>query len=303
MVKPSGGAVRIEALDGFALAATHVAPRSTRGVALVVNSAMAVPQTHYADFAHAAAARGFDVVTYDYRGIGGSRPMRFARSLRGLRATASDWMRLDFEGVHRWVRRELEAQHVVVVGHSFGGNALGLAPSAHCIDAGAFVAAQSGYWRHWAAPRRYLHAALWHGVSPLLPRLFGYMPGWAGIGNDVPRDVMIEWSSWCRRPGYAAEGAARAGFSAVRAPLKFLSFADDTDYAPRAAVDALVRTYDGAASEHQHIEPRAHGLARIGHFGFFRPSSQALWPLALDWLAKHTRLDRPVPAPTAGAIA
>ena len=301
-MKPSGGAVRIEALDGFALAATHVAPRTGSGVALIVNSAMAVPQTYYADFAHAAAERGFDVLTYDYRGIGGSRPPAYARSLRGLRAVASDWMRRDFEGVHRWARRELEPRRVAVVGHSFGGNAFGLAPSAHCIDAGLFVAAQSGYWRHWPLPRRYLYAALWHAASPLL-RLFGYMPGWAGIGNDVPRDVMIEWSSWCRRPGYAADGAARAGFSSVRAPLKFLSFADDTAYAPRAAVEALMRTYDGAASEHQHIEPRAHGLARVGHFGFFRPSSQALWPLALDWLAQHTRLDRPAPAPTAGAIA
>ncbi len=134
-------------------------------------------------------------------------------------------------------------------------------------------------------------------VSPLLPRIVGYMPGWAALGNDVPRDVIIEWSSWCRRPGYAAAGAARRGFSTVRAPLMFLSFADDTDYAPRAAVEALVRTYDGAASEHQHIEPRAHGLARVGHFGFFRPSARVLWPRALDWLARHTRLDRPAPAP------
>ena len=298
----SGGAVQIEALDGFALGATLHSARPSRGVALIVSGAMAVPQTYYGDFARAAAARGFDVVTYDYRGIGASRPAAHAGSLRGFRAAAADWMRLDFEGVHRWVRRELEPQRVAVVGHSFGGNAFGLAPSAHCIDGGVFVAAQSGYWRHWAAPRRYLYAALWHGVSPLLPRIVGYMPGWAALGNDVPRDAMIEWSSWCRRPGYAAEGAARRGFSAVRAPLKFLSFADDTAYAPRAAVEALVRTYDGAASEHQHIEPRAHGLARVGHFGFFRPSARVLWPLALDWLARHTRLDRPAPVSTVGAL-
>src|SRR5262247_4113195 len=125
---PSGGTMRIEALDGFALGATHYPARSSRGVALIVNSAMAVPQTYYAEFARAAAERGFDVVTYDYRGIGASRPAPYERSLRGLRASASDWMRLDFEGVHRWVRRELEPQRVAVVGHSFGGKAFGLAP-------------------------------------------------------------------------------------------------------------------------------------------------------------------------------
>ena len=166
----SGGAVQIEALDGFALGASLHPARPSRGVALIVSGAMAVPQTYYGDFAGAAAARGFDVVTYDYRGIGASRPAAHAGSLRGFRAAASDWMRLDFEGVHRWVRRELEPQRVAVVGHSFGGNAFGLAPSAHCIDGGVFVAAQSGYWRHWAAPRRYLYAALWHGVVTELSR-------------------------------------------------------------------------------------------------------------------------------------
>ena len=135
-MKPSGGAVRIEALDGFPLAATRFAPRTSRGIALIISSAMAVPQTYYAEFARAAAERGFDVLTYDYRGTGSSRPAPHERSLRGMRATASDWMRLDFEGVHRWARRELEPQRVAVVGHSFGGNAFGLAPSAHCIDAG-----------------------------------------------------------------------------------------------------------------------------------------------------------------------
>src|SRR4029453_538603 len=104
-MKPASGAVRIEALDGFPLAATHFAAAQSRGVALIVNGAMAVPQSYYADFARAATVRGFDVLTYDYRGIGRSRPEQHAHSLRGMQARASDWMRLDFEGVHRWARR------------------------------------------------------------------------------------------------------------------------------------------------------------------------------------------------------
>jgi predicted alpha/beta hydrolase len=139
---------------------------------------------------------------------------------------------------------------------------------------------------------------------PALPRLLGYMPGWAGLGNvDVPRDVMLEWATWCRRPGYAAEGAAAAGYRAVRAPLKFISIADDTDYAPVAAVEALMAIYATANSEREHIEPRHHGLARIGHFGFFRPAAHSLWPLAFDWLDRHTRNGRPASAQPAGAYA
>ena len=46
----------------------------------------------FAAYLHAA---GCEVLTYDYRGIGGSRP---ARLLRGFRAGWIEWGSLDFEG-------------------------------------------------------------------------------------------------------------------------------------------------------------------------------------------------------------
>lgn len=274
----------ITASDGYRLAATlfrpdAAAPRAT----LIINSAMAVPRGYYAEFAAAAAESGYAAVTYDYRGIGGSRPAR----LRGFAARAADWMALDFEAVLAWARREIAAPRTFVVGHSFGGNAFGLAPSAPTIDGAVFVAAQSGYWKHWPAPRRYLLGALWHGVTPLLPRLFGYMPGWAGLGHDVPAEVMRQWSAWCRSPGYAtADASADAGgYRRLRAPLRMLSIADDHLYAPAAAVQALIELYPAAPCEHVRVAPRRLGLQRVGHFGFFRARNRALWPFAFDWLA------------------
>jgi predicted alpha/beta hydrolase len=274
----------ITAGDGYELAATLFRPAASPLAAVIVNSAMAVPRGYYAEFAQAASRLGFAAVTYDYRGIGGSRPAR----LRGFVARASDWMTLDFEAVHAWTRREIGAPRTFVVGHSFGGNALGLAPSAPAIDAGLFVAAQSGYWKHWPAPRRYVMAALWYGVTPLLPRLYGYMPGWAGIGHDVPAGVMRQWSGWCRQHDYACgdRSVDASGYSRLAAPLRFISL-DDDDYAPRPAVQALIGLYPAARSEPLHVVPREHGAARIGHFGFFRQPQ--LWPLALDWLAAQAR--------------
>src|SRR5687768_441819 len=74
----------ITAADGFELGATVIAPPRPRAT-LVIHGATATKQTYYARFAAYAAARGHRVVTYDYRGVGASRP----RSLIGFDATMS----------------------------------------------------------------------------------------------------------------------------------------------------------------------------------------------------------------------
>ena len=66
-------------------------------------------------------AQGRDVLVYDYRGIGGSRPARLAK----LRANWLDWGRLDCEAALRYARDAFPGQPIDVVAHSIGGFALG----------------------------------------------------------------------------------------------------------------------------------------------------------------------------------
>src|SRR5262249_35081851 len=73
----------VEAADGEVLGATMFPP-SGRGLGTVlVHGATAVPQSYYRHFAAFLATRGMRVITYDYRGVGASRPA----SLRGFSAT------------------------------------------------------------------------------------------------------------------------------------------------------------------------------------------------------------------------
>src|SRR5215469_15660069 len=112
----------IEAADGYPLAATWFVPAGLpRGVALI-NSATAVPRRIYRAFATYLAERSFAVLTYDYRGIGGSRPA----SLRGFRARMRDWAALDVTAAVAHARRAHPSLPLVAVGHSFGGHAVGL---------------------------------------------------------------------------------------------------------------------------------------------------------------------------------
>ena len=81
--------VEITTDDGFMLSGTlHGEPGGARA-ALLIAPAMGVPQRYYADFARWMAAQGRAVLTFDYRGMGESRPA--GASLREVDVDLFDW--------------------------------------------------------------------------------------------------------------------------------------------------------------------------------------------------------------------
>ncbi len=304
----AGTELSIAARDGFQLAATRFDPPSEtagepRGVVLMV-PATGVARRLYQGFAAFLAGEGFRVATWDWRGTGGSRPP----SLRGFRATMTEWATLDFGGVLDWARANAGGRPLLAVGHSFGGQALGLLAGAEARRdgggnssaevprggdgdaalpwrgfAGAVtVAAQSGYWRHWPRPQRYRYAAVWHVVVPLFTALYGYFPSrLLRFGEELPAGVARQWARWCRSPEYLGDWSGHARFAA---PLLALSFDDDA-YAPPPAVAALHRRYTAASLTTRHVRSADAGVGRIGHFGFFKPGLPALWRDVSAWLA------------------
>ena len=98
---------------------------------MLINSATAVPRKIYRGFASYLAHRGCAVMTYDYRGIGDSRRPAMVgynqpKSLVGFKASMSDWAALDVTAAVRWMRERYTTLPLAYVGHSFGGQALGL---------------------------------------------------------------------------------------------------------------------------------------------------------------------------------
>jgi predicted alpha/beta hydrolase len=269
--------LEIRAADGFELAATafEAAGPSARPP-VVVLSATGVPRAYYARFAAFLAGEGFPALTLDYRGISGSRPA----SLRSLSARMQDWAELDAAAAIELAGARWCAERVLIVGHSFGGQAVGLVPRPERIGGALLVAAQSGYWGHWRGAARPGMWLLWHAVIPILSRAFGWFPSRRlGLGEDLPSGVARQWAAWGRRPGYVIDGlpSARESFARVRAPIRSISFGDDA-FAPRAAVDALAAFYSGAAVERVHLQPFDLGVRSVGHFGYFRESfSDSLW--------------------------
>ena len=203
-----------------------------------------------------------------------------------------DWGERDLASVLAWAGTTFGNGRAALLGHSVGGQLVGLLPD-HAqsrISALVTIGSQSGDYRLWPLPARLAMALLWYGVVPGVTHAVGYLPGVLGIGEDLPAGVALEWARWCRTPGYlVGEGfeARREGFARLEAPVLAYGF-DDDPYAPRAAVDALHALYVGARIERRQLGRDA---GRFGHFGFFRERHRALWDDVATFLAERVRAD------------
>jgi predicted alpha/beta hydrolase len=291
--KVSGQAFSAIAKDRFRVSGRRYEPGGSAIATVVIHGATAAPQAFYARFARYLAWHGLRVLTYDYRGVGDSRPT----SLRRFDATMMDWV----EDARAVIRHAADTWDVPVlaVGHSFGGQLLGLCDEMRESAAAVLVGAQLGYYRDFPVRRQPELAFFWHVVVPSLTHTLGYLPGQAGLGTDLPAGVALEWRRWCTSPSYFADDHpdAVARLAAFDRPTLMLSFSDDT-FAPERTVEALKARLTGARLWHRHVRPRELGVRSLGHFGFFRPRQGAeLWVEALHFLLGAAEGKLPSPTP------
>jgi len=261
---------------------------------VIIAPATGVPRGYYRPFAEYLASRGFQVVTYDNRGISESRPV----SLKGFNALFQDWGEKDLEGVIRWLAASKPDSRILLAGHSAGGQLVGFAASRERLKGMLFVCVQTGYWRHWSGFNRLRIRMLWYVLIPALSNMLGYFPASKlGLGEDLPIYVAQQWAEWGRSPNYMFDhvlNAIQDSYRTLKVPIRAYSFTDDHMYAPKGAVEQMIGFYESAPKEHLHLAPSDRGLTSIGHFGFFRETigKDALWPEAADWLWKQLESDR-----------
>ncbi|MEZ4395226.1 MAG: alpha/beta fold hydrolase [Polyangiales bacterium] len=268
--------------DGYPIVARRFEPAGRARGSVVIHGATATPRRYYDRFARYLAGEGLRVLAYDYRGVGASRPV----SLRGFEGTMRDWAERDAVAAVRHLRECDPDAKLVMVGHSFGGQLLGLSDALREVDAAVMVGVQFGYEGNWPLLGRAWMGALWRGVFPAALAVFGYVPGWAGMGEDLPAGVAREWSGWCMSPGYLTDAVPEAlgRFAALRAPVLFYSFTDDR-YAPGRAVRQYLATLTRARVTHRRLRPEDLNHTAVGHFGFFRPQHRdTLWTEALGFI-------------------
>ena len=284
------------ATDGHELAGYRFDPDGAARAVVVIAPAMAISQTFYSIFARWLAGQGYAVRTFDYRGTGES--LRGPR--RGAPGNLDEWRAKDYDAMLQQGHRENPNLPLFAIGHSFGGQCAPLLPSRELLSGLVNIAVGSGAMRHNTPAIRKTAPLLWYFLVPVLCPLFGYFPGTAlGIVGDVPTGAMRQWRRWCLSPDYllGAEPTARPAYASARFPVLALSFADD-ELLEEAGSLLLHAAYRENELDYFLIGPADHGLSRIGHSGFFRPSTgAALWPLVAEWLEIRSSSSRTATGP------
>ena len=284
--------ITLPGADGYLLGATLFLPRGAKSHAVLINSATAVPRKIYKGFAGYLARRGCAVLTYDYRGTGDSRQQSLVgynqpKSLVGFKATMADWAALDTTAAVAWMRYRYQHLPLNYIGHSFGGQALGLLANNSEVSRALLIAAQAGYWKLMAVPERYRVYAMLNFVGLPLTRLLGYAPGWAGIGEDLPKGVFEQWARWVMSKRYLFDDthlACLQNFPKYQGALRALCLSDDP-WATRPAVELLCSGFTSIKPDILTVTPADAGASKIGHLGFFRPEHRdTLWRGAAEWI-------------------
>jgi predicted alpha/beta hydrolase len=274
--------VMIEASDGYPLEVTGYVPITGQvfSAVTVINSGAGIPKSLYEPFASWLADYGIPTLTYDYRGIGGSR----SPSIRTLKASIRDWGSKDCAAVLRHASALYPSSVVHVVGHSIGGIVTGFVTSPVPLGRLLFLSPHTGYLGDYAPSARLRMLIVWHCLMPMLTSIFGYFPGRAfGLPEDLPGGVASEWGK--RRFRWNLRSDVAFGKFLQVSATGLVIRPDDDLFATRSAMERVQSHYERANLIDFPVDATSYARKGIGHFGFFSPRfREALWPIALSWL-------------------
>jgi predicted alpha/beta hydrolase len=256
-----------------------------KNAVLIISSATGVKQGFYKKFAAFVSVNGITVITFDYSGIG----LSLNQPIKQIKSSASDWGKNDLEAVIRYTKENYPNAKITILGHSIGGQIIGLAKSSSEIQKLILVAAQSGYWSLWKGFGKIKMWANWHILFPALTNIFGYMPSKRISGmEDLPKNVAKQWSSWGRKPNYLFDEVAEEDrfFKSISVKTTSISLENDF-YAPKQAVDFIAAQYSNADIKRLHLLSKDYNTKEIGHFGIFHEKFESnLWKLMFDEIDK-----------------
>lgn len=271
--------IAFTAADGYPLSGVMYRPLQPQA-SIVISSATGVPQGFYRRFAEYAAQQGFQVLTFDYRGIGASSP----NSLKGFRMSYLDWGRHDLSSAIDVLAQD--DLPIYMIGHSYGGQALGLSRNHHLVKAMQCYGTGAGWHGYMPLKEKIKVQVIWNVVFPPMVAVTGYLP-WSklNMGADLPVDVYRQWRKWCKHPTYffadPEQQALKTQFAQVKTPIYAIAALDD-DWALPASRQAFMQHYTSAPMTFIDMRAQDYSMKAIGHMGYFRKGAEKIWDQALQ---------------------
>ncbi|WP_205161230.1 MULTISPECIES: alpha/beta hydrolase family protein [Arenibacter] len=278
--------IAIECKDGFELAGTIYEPKSIKG-AIMIAPATGIKRRFYNSLATYLAENGYGVICFDNRGVGDSKK----GSINQINASLINWGRLDMTAVLEKLKESFPNQSYHLIGHSAGGQLVGLMDNASEIKSMFNFAASSGSLKNMNYPFKLFAFFYLNTFIPFSNLFFGLTNSqWVGMGEPLPKLVAQQWSRWCNGKGYAATDFGKAIQEHLYDDLDLPSlwlYAKDDGIANWVNVRDMSLVYSKSKAEIISIDPKELSSKRLGHMGFFSSKNKELWNYTLDWLSKH----------------
>ncbi|WP_281646897.1 alpha/beta fold hydrolase [Parendozoicomonas sp. Alg238-R29] len=267
--------------DNYPLSINFYPSPNPKGT-VIIASAIGVSQTYYQRFADFLVESGLHAITFDYRYTGQN-----STSAKSTSLSLSDWGSQDIETVIQFaLTKNLPAYFI---GHSIGGQLLGLAPSAKELKKMVFVASSAPYWKRWPAPE---NLKILLAAKVLFPLIAGFTKQFPtkslGLGNQpIPSPYISQWSRWMTEQDYLFQDTFHldtSHYPNIKGNILSLGFTDD-NLAPEINIEYLLRFFPGAPSSLKILNPKNLGVKAIAHTGFFRDTlKENLWKSVLTWI-------------------
>ncbi|WP_299152882.1 alpha/beta fold hydrolase [uncultured Acinetobacter sp.] len=272
--------VQFLAEDGYTLSGKLYQTEMPALANIVVACATGVPQAFYRRFAEYATAAGFQVLTFDYRGIAASAP----KTLKNFKMSYLDWGRYDLTAAIEYLSKT--GLDIYMIGHSYGGQALGLSKYHDRVEALYCFGTGAGWHGYMPFKEKIKVQVIWNIIFPPMVAVSGYLP-WSllKMGADLPYDVYREWRKWCKNPTYFFADpdlkVLHDQYAKVQTRIYAIAALDDA-WALPASRQAFIQHYAQAKKSYIDIRAADYGLREIGHMGYFRQGAEKIWDEALN---------------------
>ncbi|MFN0203854.1 MAG: alpha/beta fold hydrolase [Bacteroidia bacterium] len=276
--------ISIACEDGFTLSGTIFEPSGGIKAAVMIAPATGIKKQFYKSFAKHLCEQGFAVLTFDNRGIGQS----MGESINASQPSLTHWGRLDMTAVLEYLIAKFPNLEYHLVGHSAGGQLVGLMKNAKKLKSMFNFGSSSGSLQYSKFPFR-LKSAFWlNFYIPINNLLFGHTKSqWFGMGEPLPKEVGKEWAKWCNGKGYVNVDLNTKIKEHLYDELNFPTLwvhAKDDEIANDENVKDMIRVFPNIQYKIISLSPKDYGYKEIGHMSFFSSKKSQLWQLAVDWL-------------------
>ena len=274
--------------DSFELSGVLYKPSKHIKSAVLIAPATGIKKRFYNSFATFLAKNGYGVICFENRGVGESKK---GNSINEGEASLISWGQLYLTAAFSHLKLEFPKSDYHIIGHSAGGQLIGLMDDVSEIKSIFNFASSSGSLNYMSYPFK-LHASFFLNifipVSNLLYRRTN--SHWDGMGEPLPKKVAKQWSKWCNGKGYVAEDFGKEIkshlYNEITAPSLWVHATDD-GIANLENVKDMIRIYPNSKSKIKTLIPAEQGFKDIGHMKFFSSKQSKLWNIAIKWLKEH----------------